>query len=96
MLELRLRRDTAASALEAMPPIPKKRMREALRLLPEDPSGRTTGLDVKRLRTAGEPAVYRLRVGTWRAAFVIRSNHVDIVRIFARNEGYGWLERRAP
>lgn len=93
---LQLRADTAAAVLSAMPPTPRKRMRDALRRLPDDPSGRSTGLDVKRLRTPGDPPVYRLRVGAWRAAFIVRRHSIDVVRIFARDEGYGWLERRAP
>lgn len=95
-MKLRLRRDTAKAVLSTMPPTARKRMRAALAQLPEDPSGTTTDLDVKRLRTADEPPVFRLRVGDWRAAFLVRGDTVDVVKIFHRSEGYGWLDRRYP
>lgn len=73
-----------------MAPAVKRRMRHALRLLTEDPSGLTNKLNVKRLDfNPGQP-IYRLRVGEWRAAFTVDSA-VVVLRIFHRSEGYGWL-----
>lgn len=95
-MRLRLRRDTAKAILPTMPPTARKRMRAALAELPGDPSGTTTGLDVKRLKTDDGPPIFRLRVGDWRAAFIVRERSVDVVRIFHRGEGYGWLDRRYP
>lgn len=95
-MKLRLRRDTAKAILSTMPPTPRKRMRAALASLPEDPSGTSAGLDVKQLRTADDPLIFRLRVGDWRAAFIVRDRTVDVVRVFHRGEGYGWLDRRYP
>lgn len=93
---LRLRRDTALEVLRTMPPTPRKRMRAALGRLADDPSGRSNGLDVRPLHTDGPTTVYRLRVGEWRAGWMLRGECVDVVRIFHRSDGYGWLERLHP
>ncbi|MCA1819449.1 MAG: type II toxin-antitoxin system RelE/ParE family toxin [Halobacteriales archaeon] len=79
-----------------MPPEAKRQMREALRKLATDPSGRSMGLDVKMLRTTEAAPVYRLRIGEWRAAWQVRGNVLQVVRVFHRSEGYGWLERMYP
>lgn len=95
-MRVRLDPEQAQAVLRSMPPVPRKRMRAALRKLADDPSGRSTGLDVQRLRTSGDPPAFRLRVGEWRAAWLLRKDAVDVIRIFHRSEGYGWLDRRLP
>jgi|SRR5690349_23523237 len=95
-MKRRVRLDAAfaAAPLSRMPPESKKRMREALRSLGDDPSGRARRLDVKELDLSGEgPALLRLRLGDWRAVYAVRARDVVVVRIFHRSEGYGWLER---
>ena len=79
-----------------MPPEPKRRMKEALGRLAKDPAGRTTGLDVRQLDVRSDYPVHRLRMGDWRAAWFVRDGNVEVIRIFHRSEGYGWLERRYP
>ena len=65
-------------------------MRTALLLLAKDPSGRSHGLDVKRLDTDRGQAIYRLRIGEYRASFTV-TDEVLVLRIFHRSDGYGWL-----
>ncbi len=92
----RVRLDAAFAepALRQMPPQPRRRLKEALRRLQEDPTGRTVGLGVRELDTSDElPRLYRLRVGDWRAVFAMRGNDLIVARIFHRRDGYGWLER---
>ena len=80
----------AAPALKHRAPQPRKRLRTALRLLAEDPSGLAHDLDVRRLDVdAGQP-MYRLRIGDWRIAFTVDKDLV-VLRVFHRSEGYGWL-----
>jgi hypothetical protein len=95
-MRVRLDPDGALVPLRTMPPGPRNAMRQALALLADDPSGRSTGLDVKRLRTAGGPAAFRLRIGDWRACWLLRGDTLDVVRIFHRSDGYGWLDRMYP
>ncbi|MCA1818847.1 MAG: type II toxin-antitoxin system RelE/ParE family toxin [Thermoplasmatota archaeon] len=80
----------AASVLRHLEPSVRKRLKHALRLLAQDPSGRSARLDVKRLDTDDGAGIYRLRVGDWRMGFTI-DGAVLVLRIFHRDEGYGWL-----
>ena len=95
-MKRRVRLDVAfaAPALSQMPPDPKRRMKDALRRLAEDPTGRTIGLDVKELDVSeAAPRLYRLRVGEWRAVFAVEGRDVVVARIFHRRDGYAWMER---
>lgn len=80
----------AAPILRTMPPGTKRKIRAALRLLVEDPSGTTNRLDIRRLDTEPGQPMYRLRVGDWRIAFT-PDRDIVVLRIFHRSEGYGWL-----
>lgn len=81
----------AAPTYKALPPATKQRVKAALRLLAQDPTGVTNDLDVKRLDTEPGRPMYRLRVGDWRIAFTL-DKEVVVLRIFHRKEGYKWLE----
>src|SRR3972149_6524299 len=84
----------AAPVMSQMAPGPKRRMKDALRRLAQDPTGRTVGLDVKELDVSEAlPRLYRLRVGDWRAVFAVGPKEVIVARIFHRRDGYGWMER---
>jgi mRNA-degrading endonuclease RelE of RelBE toxin-antitoxin system len=84
---------SAAREVRALPPQVRARLKKALARLAADPHGRK-GLDVKRLRSPQLPEpVYRVRVGGWRAVYLVRGSTVAVVRVFARDEGYGWMER---
>ncbi len=79
-----------------MPPEPRRRLKAALVHLARDPSGRTAKLDVKRLEAPDAWPMFRLRLGSWRAVFEVREGILEVVRVFARHEGYDWLDRRHP
>lgn len=82
----------AQRVLRHLPPATKVRMRESLEALkagwpkPHD-------LDVAQLvlDTPGWP-VFRMRVGDWRGVFRARGEDLEVVRVFHRREGYGWME----
>lgn len=63
MTRVRLDPDHALPVMRSMPPALRTRLRKALRDIPDDPSGRSTGLNVKRLRNPGDPPAFRLRIG---------------------------------
>ena len=87
----------AAERLAAMPPGPKRRIKEALRQLASDPTGIAHELDVKELRpTEAVPRAFRARIGEWRIVFVVTPREIAVLRIFSRSEGYGWMEGRSP
>lgn len=79
-----------APSLRNLSPAVKKRVKAALRLLAEDPSGTSNGLDVKRLDTDPGHPMYRLRLGDWRVAFAV-DEAIVVLRLFHRRDGYGWL-----
>lgn len=68
-------------------------MREALQEL-KATWPKPQGVDVAQLvlDAPGWP-VFRLRVGDWRVVFRARGEDLEVVRVFHRREGYGWLER---
>jgi mRNA-degrading endonuclease RelE of RelBE toxin-antitoxin system len=82
----------AAAVLRALPPTPKRRIRDALTLLAKDP--RHPSLDIRNLDVEGAPPVLRLRVGEYRVVYVVLGRATRVVRIFHRRDGYGWLERK--
>lgn len=91
---VRLDRSHAADVLRHIPPEVKRPLREALRYLGDDPTGRTHRLDVKLLDTGPElPRLFRLRLGEWRVVFALQDGEVHVMRIFHRGDGYAWLER---
>lgn len=78
-------------ALARLPPKGKQALRAALDTLREaGPDG--AGLDVKALRGAGK-GMFRLRVGDLRLAFRLRGRDIEVIHIFHRRQGYGWMER---
>ncbi|MEK6975237.1 MAG: type II toxin-antitoxin system RelE/ParE family toxin [Candidatus Thermoplasmatota archaeon] len=90
-MKIRVRLGTQAQdALRRAPPGPKKHLRQALEALGSAPRG----LDTRELRQVGPgPAVYRMKVGSWRIAFRWVGKDIEVVRIFHRRDGYGWMER---
>lgn len=84
----------AARTVRGLPPETKRRLKRAVLALPMDPIGEKGKLDVRRLAGHGDIGpVYRLRVGDWRAVFRILGARIEVVRVFHRSEGYGWMER---
>ncbi len=78
--------------LQTLAPEPKRAVRAALDVLDRDP--RPRGLDWKRLETStAKHLLYRLRVGDYRVAYLLRGKETRVVHIFHRREGYRWMER---
>ncbi len=83
--------ERAKAALRVAPPASKKALRDALHALQR---GKVAALDAKELRQAAPgPKVYRLRVGTWRVVFRVEGRRLEVLHVFPRRDGYGWLER---
>lgn len=80
--------------LRSLAPETKRRLKKAILSLPQDPVGERRRLDIKKLIAHDEPRpIYRLRVGDWRAVYRIVESRIEVVRVFHRSEGYGWMER---
>lgn len=81
----------AQDAIRTLAPAVKGRVREALRLLAEDPFH--SDLDWKVLATHGPDRLVRVRLGDYRIVYLLRPDHRYVLRVMHRREGYGWLER---
>lgn len=81
-------------SLRALSPATKRRVKAGLAELSHDPNPPGPAGNIKRLDAPGfgEP-VFRLRLGDYRAVFVVRGNEVRVLRVFHREEGYEWLRR---
>ena len=60
--------------------------------LKEKPYLPRSGADIKKLEGSFDPALYRIRVGEYRAIYAIIEKEVRITTILHRSKGYKWLE----
>jgi len=83
---------TAVSQLSLLDSKQKKRVKDALLGLEDDPFRRRSGVDIKKLVTHDEPPLYRLRVGDYRAIYFVADYEIKVTEIIHRSKGYKWLE----
>ena len=83
---------TAVAQLGLLDGRKKSRVKNALARLEDDPVRRRSGTDIKRLVTPGEPALFRLRIGDYRAIYFVIDQEVKVTEIIHRSKGYKWLE----
>jgi mRNA interferase RelE/StbE len=83
---------TATSQLSLLNTKQKKRVKDALANLQDDPFRRRSRSDIKKLVTPDEPPPYRLRIGDYRAIYFVEDNEVKVTEIIHRSKGYRWLE----
>jgi mRNA interferase RelE/StbE len=83
---------TAISQLSLLNTKQKKRVKDALANLEDNPFRKRSGSDIKKLVTPDEPLLYRLRVGDYRAIYFVVENDVKVTEIIHRSNGYKWLE----
>ena len=83
----------AQAVLRNLHPQTKKAIRAALRVLKEN-WPKAPGLDLVRMRSdPAAPPIFRLRVGDWRIVLRGRGPDLEAIRVFHREQGYGWMER---
>jgi mRNA interferase RelE/StbE len=78
---------TARRQLDDLPPKERRRLVKALAELGEDPLRPRPGCDIRKLE-ATEPAKDRLRVGDWRAVYLVENEDVRVIEVFRRGRGY--------
>ena len=83
---------TAISQLSLLNSKQKKRVKDALLNLEENPFRKRSGVDIKKLVTPDEPPLFRLRIGDYRAIYFVLENEVRVTEIIHRSRGYKWLE----
>lgn len=87
-----LLRPEAADAIRRLPTPLKARLKKAIAGLAKDPFGHEGTPGIRKLQSKAG-AVYRLRVGAWRVAYHVVGNEVRVLRVFPREDGYGWMDR---
>lgn len=83
---------TAVSQLSLLNSKQKKRIKDALLNLEENPFRKRSGVDIKNLVTPDEPPLFRLRIGDYRAIYFVLENEIRVTEIIHRSKGYKWLE----
>ena len=77
----------AAKALKGLDDRTKKRIKENLNVLEEDPYHKRSGADIRKL-VSTNPVLYRLRVGNYRVIYAVEGDIVWITEVFYRSKGY--------
>ena len=83
---------TAVSQLSLLNTKQKKRLKDALLNLEENPFKRRSGVDIKKLVTPDEPPLFRLRIGDYRSIYFVIKDEVRVTEIIHRSKGYKWLD----
>lgn len=83
--------ETARRQFRDLPENLQKRMRSALLMLGEEPFRPRPKADIKKLRGATRN-YFRLRVGDYRAIYVVEGDRVLVAKILPRSKAYDWIE----
>ncbi|MGY5872211.1 MAG: type II toxin-antitoxin system RelE/ParE family toxin [Candidatus Thorarchaeota archaeon] len=83
---------TAVSQLSLLNTKQKKRVKDGLLNLEENPFKRRSGVDIKKLVTPDKPPLFRFRIGDYRAIYFVFKDEVRVTEIIHRSKGYKWLD----
>jgi len=70
----------------------RERLRIRLEELEVDPFRRRPKADIKNCGKHHGVTFYRLRIGDFRAVYVVNRDEVRVTEIFRRGRGYRWLD----
>ncbi len=82
---------TALRQFKALDKKMQDRMHSGLNQLKEDPFVKRPKADIKKLKGPNRD-YYRLRVGKFRAIYVVEEMVVKVAKILPRSDAYKWLE----
>ncbi len=68
------------------------RIKKKLKKLKKEPWKPRAKLDIRKIKGSEDPKLYRLRIGDYRAIYVIEEEMVKITEIIHRSKGYDFLE----
>ena len=83
--------ETARTQLKRLPAELKKRVKKTLLELQNDPYKPRPNADIKKL-VGPKRNYYRLRVGKYRAIYVVEKKRVLVAKILPRSSAYHWIE----
>ena len=83
--------ETARRQLKNLPPDTQDHIKLSLAELKNDPYRPRPKADIKRLK-GPKRDYYRLRIGNYRAIYVIDEYKVKVAKILPRSKAYDWIE----
>ena len=83
--------DTARKFLQRRPAKERERIKKGLSCLSEDPFTSRPNADIKKLQ-GKKRDYYRLRIGDFRAIYIVEENIVRVAYIMIRQKDYSWLD----
>ncbi len=83
--------ETARWQLNNLPPDMRAHIKITLGELEDDPYRPRPKTDIKKLK-GPKRDYYRLRIGNYRAIYVVEGNIVLVAKILPRNKAYDWIE----
>jgi len=83
--------ETARKQLKDLPESVQQRIKRALVELKEDPFRSRPKADIKRLK-GPDRDYHRLRIGDFRAIYVVEGQKVLVAKILPRSKAYRWLD----
>ena len=83
--------ETARRQLGSLEPKMRRRVKASLAKLKEDPFRSRSKVDIKKLRGPNRE-YFRIRIGNYRAIYVIERKKVKVAKILPRNKAYDWIE----
>ncbi|MCG2734961.1 MAG: type II toxin-antitoxin system RelE/ParE family toxin [Thermoplasmatales archaeon] len=83
--------ETARKQLNELPVDLQKRIKKALVNLKEDPFRSRPKADIKKLK-GPKRYYYRLRIGDYRAIYIVEGNRILVAKILPRSNAYYWIE----
>jgi mRNA interferase RelE/StbE len=84
--------ETVCRALAGLDAKAVSRIKSALNELSSDPFMPRPKADIKKLHGFEKPALYRLRIGDYRAIYFVIDGAVKVTDVITRNKGYAWLD----
>ena len=83
--------ETARRQLGALSNKLQNRIKTGLRQLIDDPYKKRPKADIKKLK-GPKRTYYRLRVGDYRAFYVVEEDIVKVAKLLPRDKAYDWLD----
>jgi mRNA interferase RelE/StbE len=83
--------ETARAQLKRLPNKLQKRIKKALSELGTDPYKPRPKCDIKKIK-GPKRYYYRLRIGNYRAIYVVDDKKVKVAKILPRSKAYDWIE----
>ena len=83
--------ETARRQLKKMDDNLQNRIKNTLFMLKEDPFRSRPKANIKKI-VGHKRIYYRIRIGDYRAVYVVDGKNVKVAKIFHRSIGYDWIE----